>query len=395
MERELWELKTEGANPPRGAADPSIHPPGVFQMILRHERRRADRDGSTFALAVFAVSPVKLNGKVKGIAAKVKEKTRSIDVIGWLDWEKLGVLLPATDLEGGRIFSRRVMETIAESASVPWVVYVYPSFPPSDERTGGAAPSREPKSEGSGNREQSSADFMGEIVSREVPAWKRFIDLFGSAVLIAAFSPVFLLVGVYIKVVSPGKIFFKQERVGYRGRLFTFLKFRTMHQNNDQIAHRKHLKELIRSGKPMEKLDEGKDPRIIPGGRILRKASLDELPQLFNVLRGEMSLVGPRPCIPYEAEEYRRWHTHRFDVLPGMTGLWQVSGKNRLSFEQMIRLDITYTNRMSFLMDLKILLLTLPTVVGLVFTAGLGKLEKKLDGPNEAFGKGKRGPLHA
>src|SRR5208337_1509428 len=111
-------------------------------------------------------------------------------------------------------------------------------------------------------------------------------------------------------------------------------------------------KELIKGRKPMEKLDYAKDPRIIFGGRIIRKASLDELPQLFNVLRGEMSLVGPRPCILYEAEEYLRWHAHRFDVLPGMTGLWQVSGKNKLSFEQMIRFDIAYTNRMSPLLDM-------------------------------------------
>ena len=127
----------------------------------------------------------------------------------------------------------------------------------------------------------------------------------------------------------------------------------------------------------MEKLDRDRDPRIIPGGRVLRKACLDELPQLFNVLRGEMSLVGPRPCIPYEAEEYLRWHTHRFDILPGMTGLWQVSGKNKLSFEQMIRLDIAYTNRMSPMQDLKILLLTLPTVIGLVLEAGVKKLRGK------------------
>ena len=160
-----------------------------------------------------------------------------------------------------------------------------------------------------------------------------------------------------------------------------FMKFRTMYKNNDPCAHRDYLEELIKGGMPMEKLDCGRDPRIIPGGRIIRKACLDELPQLFNVLRGEMSLVGPRPCIPYEAEEYLRWHTHRFDILPGMTGLWQVSGKNKLSFEQMVRLDISYANRMSPLHDLKILLMTLPAIIGMVFEAGMKRMGMKLPKP--------------
>jgi len=151
-----------------------------------------------------------------------------------------------------------------------------------------------------------------------------------------------------------------------------------MHENNNADAHRQYWKELIISDKPMEKLDCGRDPRIIPGGKIIRKACLDELPQLFNVLRGDMSLVGPRPCIPYEAEEYLRWHTYRFDILPGMTGLWQVSGKNKLSFEQMVRLDISYANRMSPLLDLKILLLTMPAIIGMVFDAGLKRMGMSL-----------------
>jgi lipopolysaccharide/colanic/teichoic acid biosynthesis glycosyltransferase len=147
-----------------------------------------------------------------------------------------------------------------------------------------------------------------------------------------------------------------------------------MHVNNDTSSHQAYLKKLINSDDPMEKLDNGRDPRIIPGGRIIRKACLDEFPQLINVLRGDMSLVGPRPCLPYEAEEFLRWHSHRFDVLPGLTGLWQVSGKNRLTFTQMIRLDISYCQNMSFWLDLKILLRTLPTVVGQVFEATLKRL---------------------
>ena len=126
----------------------------------------------------------------------------------------------------------------------------------------------------------------------------------------------------------------------------------------------------------MEKLDNKKDPRIIFGGKIIRKACIDELPQLINVLRGEMSLVGPRPCIPYEAEEYLRWHTNRFNILPGCTGLWQVSGKNRLTFKQMIRLDISYANNMSFRNDIKILLRTAPAVIGYMLEAVFRKLKR-------------------
>lgn len=153
MDKALWEQENDPANAQRDLAQPPIHPPGVFQMILRRERRRADRDGSTFALAVFVVSPTKLNGKTREIAGKIKEKTRSIDEIGWLDWEKLGVLLPATDLEGGRMFSRRVLEAIPEPASVRWEVFAYPS-PSSrvaaDERTGATEASVESKEGGPG-----------------------------------------------------------------------------------------------------------------------------------------------------------------------------------------------------------------------------------------------------
>jgi lipopolysaccharide/colanic/teichoic acid biosynthesis glycosyltransferase len=151
------------------------------------------------------------------------------------------------------------------------------------------------------------------------------------------------------------------------------LKFRTMKPNADTSKHQEHLARLIReegsngSGKKapaMVKLED--DPQIIPCGRFIRALCIDELPQLINVLRGEMSLVGPRPPIPYEAQEYSGWHKQRFDVVPGMTGLWQVSGKNDLSFNQMVRLDINYANSVSPLQDTKILLNTLPAIANQV-----------------------------
>jgi lipopolysaccharide/colanic/teichoic acid biosynthesis glycosyltransferase len=200
---------------------------------------------------------------------------------------------------------------------------------------------------------------------RRVPVWKRTLDIFGSFLGLILFSPLFLVIAILIKVVSPGPAFFKQTRIGYGAKEFNFWKFRTMKVNADTTCHQKHLCELIneededdaKSAKPMQKLDKD-DPNIILFGHFLRNWCLDELPQLINVLCGDMSLVGPRPPIPYEVEEYLIWHKGRFDGLPGMTGLWQVSGKNRLSFKEMIRLDIKYERQMSLLTDLKILFLT-------------------------------------
>jgi len=200
---------------------------------------------------------------------------------------------------------------------------------------------------------------------RRIPAWKRTLDIFGSFFGLIILSPLFLVVAILIKVVSPGPVFFKQTRIGYGAKEFNFWKFRTMKVNADTSSHEKYLSELINEDddegegdvKPMIKQDRD-NPNIIPFGHFLRSSCLDELPQLINVLLGDMSLVGPRPPIPYEVEEYLIWHKNRFDGLPGMTGLWQVSGKNRLTFKEMIRLDIQYERQMSLLTDLKILLMT-------------------------------------
>jgi len=155
------------------------------------------------------------------------------------------------------------------------------------------------------------------------------------------------------------------------------LKFRTMYVNNNAEGHRQYLSELITTDLPMTKMDERNDIRIIPFGKFLRYSCMDELPQLINVLKGEMSLVGPRPCLPYEAEKYLRWHARRFDNVPGMTGLWQVSGKNSMTFKEMIRLDIQYSETMSPLLDIKILLRTGPAILGLVSKQYARKTERE------------------
>ncbi|MDQ7008083.1 MAG: sugar transferase, partial [Acidobacteriota bacterium] len=192
---------------------------------------------------------------------------------------------------------------------------------------------------------------------------KRLVDIAVSAVLLVIFSPLMLLVALAIKIFSKGPVLFSQERIGYRGRPFKFYKFRSMHVANDPSIHQDYVKKWIEGDKAAEVQDGDtkvhkitRDPRIIPWvGPFIRKFSIDELPQLFNVIKGDMSLVGPRPCLPYEAEMYRRWHKMRFDALPGITGLWQVSGRNRLSFDQMVALDIRYLQNWSLGLDLQIM----------------------------------------
>jgi lipopolysaccharide/colanic/teichoic acid biosynthesis glycosyltransferase len=177
------------------------------------------------------------------------------------------------------------------------------------------------------------------------------------------------MIALLIKLDSRGPVFYKQERVGMDGRIFLFYKFRSMRTDTDDARHREFQRKYIK-GLPDSNLgDEGRpayklraDERVTRLGRILRKTSLDELPQLFNVLRGDMSIVGPRPPIPYEVESYELWHRKRLDMKPGITGLWQVSGRNRLPFDEMVRMDLYYIENWSLLLDLKIILQTLPVM---------------------------------
>jgi lipopolysaccharide/colanic/teichoic acid biosynthesis glycosyltransferase len=195
-----------------------------------------------------------------------------------------------------------------------------------------------------------------------LPRWKRLLDVTAIVVALPLLVPLVVAIGLIIRLASRGPILFKQERVGYRGRRFMCLKFRTMHCGAETATHQGHLQQLMDSNVPMVKMDATGDSRIIPLGRLLRSSGLDELPQLLNVLKGEMSLVGPRPCLGYEAARYLPWQLERFNALPGLTGLWQVSGKNRTTFTRMIQLDIEYSRTKSLALDLKIMLKTAPAL---------------------------------
>jgi lipopolysaccharide/colanic/teichoic acid biosynthesis glycosyltransferase len=196
------------------------------------------------------------------------------------------------------------------------------------------------------------------------PRWKRAIDVTCCCLAAPAFGLLTLVATIMMRLTSPGPVFFRQERIGLNGRRFRLYKFRTMHVNADTQGHANHFAQLVQTKSPMQKMDGRGDTRLITGAWFIRSSGLDELPQIVNVWRGDMSIVGPRPCIPYEYEQYTELQRERFQSAPGLTGLWQVSGKNRTTFDEMVRLDREYHERKSFWLDVKIILLTVPALLG-------------------------------
>jgi lipopolysaccharide/colanic/teichoic acid biosynthesis glycosyltransferase len=192
---------------------------------------------------------------------------------------------------------------------------------------------------------------------------KRIVDIIIIILLMPVFAVFLLLIAIAIKLYSPGPLFYRQQRIGKDGKPFMMLKFRSMHVGSSSTSHRQFMQRMIRenidpkqAGIKVMKLED--DPRITRPGKLMRKLSLDELPQFINVLRGEMSIVGPRPPLPYEVELYTDWHKRRLDVLPGITGLWQVKAHNQVSFNEMVQLDLDYIQSMSLWLDLKLIVLT-------------------------------------
>ena len=359
-----------------------VHSSIEFASILHRERDRADRTGQEFSMAVFEVG----NGMRKTHAARnlvpiLTHQIRSTDAIGWLADGRIGVVLPHTRPENAWKFVANVRNAYNGSAPPECVMYVYPSSwlavdnadPPQDPRSLRRTPASEETGDSgiqfsrveSADRARPIEELEPHVLFR-MPMGKRAGDIVGSLVAILLLSPLLLLVALFIKIVSPGPVLFRQKRVGYLGKVFTMWKFRTMHVNADTTLHRNYLRELIRNEKEMTKLDRGRDPRIIPFGNLLRATGIDELPQLINVLLGDMSLIGPRPCLLYEAYEYHSWQMRRFDAVPGLTGLWQVSGKNRTTFTEMMRLDIDYARKLAFPLDVMICLKSIPAIVAQV-----------------------------
>src|SRR6058998_1526839 len=223
-----------------------------------------------------------------------------------------------------------------------------------------------------------------------VPGWKAGLDITCILLLLPLWLPLMILLMLVTRIASPGPIFYRQKRIGLGGRHFFIWKFRTMRLSAETQTHERYLENLMRVDCPMTKLDAYGDPRLAPFGRFLRASGLDELPQIFNVLYGEMSLVGPRPCTPNEFAHYEPWQRERVNGLPGLTGHWQVNGKNKTTFNEMIAMDLFYLENMSILLDLKIMLKTCVVIAGQLFKsrpAGQCNRQERDPRPPTAFGR--------
>jgi lipopolysaccharide/colanic/teichoic acid biosynthesis glycosyltransferase len=343
----------------------------IFRGVLVREQRRADRFGEPFVILLVALpelNPGEAASAWRQTASAVVAATRETDVIGWVTHGRvLGVVLTeireseeaiARDIEA-RI-ARDLAATLDRASACGLSVRLHFNVRSKTSAAEGLWPADPLLFKlGADDEYPSVRDGL-----------KRTLDILGSAALLVLLSPVFLAIAVLVKLKSPGPVFFRQVRVGQKAEPFTMLKFRSMHVNADSKVHEQYVTEFIKSGgqspdgstNQVFKLTS--DPRITPLGHILRKTSLDELPQLWNVLRGDMSLVGPRPPLFYETEQYQPWHWRRvLDAKPGVTGLWQVAGRSRTTFDGMVRLDLRYVKTRSLWTDIKILLATPAAVI--------------------------------
>jgi lipopolysaccharide/colanic/teichoic acid biosynthesis glycosyltransferase len=236
-----------------------------------------------------------------------------------------------------------------------------------------------------GERAPHAAKEISTSSVRRVPGWKSGLDIICILLSLPVWLPLMLLLMLVTRLASPGPVFYRQKRVGLGGRHFFIWKFRTMKLSADTRTHERYFQELMRADCPMTKLDAHGDPRLAPFGRFLRASGLDELPQIFNVLCGEMSLVGPRPCLPNEFAHYEPWQRERVNGLPGLTGYWQVNGKNKTTFNQMVAMDLFYFKNLSILLDLKIMLRTCTVIACQLFesraTTQAGRRNKDFHSP--------------
>jgi exopolysaccharide biosynthesis polyprenyl glycosylphosphotransferase len=347
----------------------------AFVSMLYLERRRTERAQNRFVLILVDVQKIVsgVSGKdrlVQTLAKSLSEATRETDIIGWyLENSLMGVIGTELGKASNEVVQKRFLEKlrsifestlgIEKSASISASFHFFP------EEYGNGA-----------NDHSANIKLYPEIRKREdarrVPlAIKRAIDLAGSAGALLFLSPVFAAVALAIKFSSKGPVLFQQERLGQHGKTFTVLKFRSMRTDCDAKIHQQYVEQFIAgqvdgnsesAAKSVFKIQ--KDPRVTLVGRFIRKTSLDELPQFWNVLRGDMSLVGPRPALAYEFRKYQVWHRRRvLEIKPGITGLWQVEGRSRTRFDEMVRLDLKYARAWSVWLDLKILAQTPGAVI--------------------------------
>jgi len=348
----------------------------AFNSMLYLERRRAERAQKRFVLVLIDLHKAFGNGRkdtyITPIFTALSVVTRETDIVGWyLDRKIVGVIGTELGTANDQVVQERFLSKMREVFEKAI----------GRERSAGISVSFHffPEEYGEGDTDQSANITLYPEIQKKEDARrmalgvKRAIDLLGSAAALTILSPILALIAIVIKLNSKGPILFKQERLGQYGKPFTVLKFRSMRTDCDSKIHEQYVSQFI-AGKVDGKVEAGqaaapvfklqKDPRITPIGRFLRKTSLDELPQFWNVLQGDMSLVGPRPPIAYEFRAYDVWHRRRvLEIKPGITGLWQVEGRSRTCFDDMVRLDLRYARTWSVWLDLRILIRTPAAVI--------------------------------
>jgi lipopolysaccharide/colanic/teichoic acid biosynthesis glycosyltransferase len=334
----------------------------VFDEMLQRERKRTERTQQPFALIMVEIAGLdksRLKKRIRRLSEVLDECFREIDVQGWFRQnEVIGIICPEVPAKNVSALRKKVENALEESfpVSVHGELDIsYVCFPEK------GVTETEKENTFSPVYPELKQNTVRKVVS---DAAKRVMDITIALIALVILFPVFIIVPILIKLTSPGPVFFRQQRVGFGGKNFTFLKFRSMQVNNDESEHKEFVKNFIKTSS--EEQADGtttfklvNDKRITPIGRFLRKTSLDELPQLLNVLLGDMSLVGPRPPIPYEVDEYRIWHRRRvMEVRPGITGFWQVHGRSTTTFETMVRMDISYIKSRSLFKDIMLIVKT-------------------------------------
>jgi lipopolysaccharide/colanic/teichoic acid biosynthesis glycosyltransferase len=343
------------------SALPAIVSEGTFTELLTLERKRAERSGKAFMLMIAELQAGPGAAILGKLLPAITSATRDTDITGWFaEGSALGTIFTEmTSLDEHTIgmVQKKILDSAANTLTGPEFASVEFAFYRVPDEWSNHKPGK-----------GTTVQFYPEIVQRDASqsfrlAIKRGMDVVFSCAALLVAAPLFLLIAAAIKMTSQGPVFFRQERVGRHGVPFFCLKFRTMQVSNDSAIHRAYVEKLIRG--EVSKEENGgvfkikADPRVTKAGRLLRKTSLDELPQFINVLKGEMSLVGPRPPIPYELSAYDAWHRRRvLEAKPGITGLWQVLGRSRTTFDEMVRLDLQYARNWSLWLDLKILFQT-------------------------------------
>lgn len=344
--------------PPRGTSQlHGLLGSDELRLSIERERRRSDRTGEPFSLLVLSASQVGNQAAVlKRLAQILKRRLRLTDAPGWLDANRLGVVLPDTPAAGAWKVAGDI-EELYGAAPPPYQceIYTYPHPDSSLSETSLGESVRREELETDGV----AARALDALLVQRLPAWKRALDVVVSSVALIVLLPAFALTALLIKLTSRGPVIFRQQRGGAGGKPFTIYKFRTMVVGAEQ--ERDSLLSLNEQDGPAFKIKN--DPRVTRLGRLLRATSIDELPQLWNVLIGDMSLVGPRPLPCDETAACRGWQRRRLDVTPGLTCIWQVWGRSQVTFAEWVRMDLRYIRSRSLALDLMLLVATIPALV--------------------------------